>query len=144
MRFFSPEEEQRIIEAIRAAEGQTSGEVRVHVDRNPERPALEEAARVFRRLGMHRTEARNGVLILIAPQRREFAIIGDEGIHALVGDNFWQAERDLMQAHFRQGQFVEGLILVIAQVGDKLKQYFPREQNDVNELSDEVSYGDDE
>jgi uncharacterized membrane protein len=142
MRFFSPEEEQRIIEAIRAAEGQTSGEIRVHVDRHPQRPALEEAVRMFSRLGMHQTQARNGVLILISPQRREFAIIGDEGIHALVGDDFWQAERDLMQASFRQGQFVEGLAQAIAQVGEKLKQYFPRLHDDANELSDEVSYDD--
>lgn len=141
VKFFSPEDEQRIIEAIQAAEQQTSGEIRVHLEDNPKRPALEEAQRVFRRLGMHRTKERNGVLILLAPEKHEFAIIGDQGINAVVSTDFWAEERDLMQVYFRRQAFAEGLVLAIQQVGAKLKQHFPYQDDDENELPDDISYG---
>ncbi len=140
LKFFQPEEEERIIEAIRAAERDTSGEIRVHLEDNPKEDIMEEARRVFFRLGMHKTQARNGVLILLAPERRAFAILGDEGINKVAPENFWQEERDLMQEHFRRGAFAEGICRAIEQVGQKLKDYFPYQQEDANELPDDISY----
>lgn len=141
IKFFQPEEEERIIEAIRRAEAHTSGEVRVHLEVKPKRPAAEEAVRVFRKLGMDKTKARNGVLILIAPERREFAIIGDQGIDEVVPTGFWDSTRDLMQEQFRHGDFCEGLVRAIDNVGSQLHTYFPYEEDDENELPDDISYG---
>lgn len=141
IRLFSTEEESRIIEAIRDAEQQTSGEVRLHVEKNLRGDVLKEAILTFQKLGMHRTAQRNGVLIFMAPERREFAIIGDEGIDAVVGSGFWDAERDLMLQHFRNGEMCAGVCAAIACVGEKLKAHFPFAQDDTNELSDDISYG---
>ncbi|MCB0570002.1 MAG: TPM domain-containing protein [Phaeodactylibacter sp.] len=138
--FFTPEEEERIIRAIREAEHNTSGEIRVHLEANCKRPAMREAVRTFRRLGMHKTKERNAVLIFIAPERREFAIIGDQGINEKVPDNFWQEERDLMQEHFRSEAFAEGICQAIRKAGEKLRDFFPYQQDDTNELPDDISY----
>ncbi len=140
VRFFNKEEEGRIVAAIREAELATSGEIRVHVEVGARKPALEVAKRLFRELEMHTTKDRNGVLILLAVDRREFAVLGDEGINRVVPDDFWDNERDLMQQHFRRGEFATGIELAIQQIGRNLKQYFPYQTDDVNELPDEISY----
>ncbi len=139
--FFAKEDEQRIIEAIQDAECNTSGEIRVHLEQKPRKDAMSEARRVFAKLKMHQTKARNGVLILLAPERREFAILGDQGINDVVEGDFWEQERDLMQQHFRAGDFTGGLVAVIGQIGEKLQAHFPYQDDDENELSDEISYG---
>ena len=141
VQFFSPEEEARIVSAIQTAERNTSGEIRVHVEIGETNPALDVAARVFKELGMHKTADRNGVMILLEVDRREFAIIGDEGITKVVPKNFYDEERDLLQHHFRRGQFAEGIALAIERIGANLKKFFPYQRNDVNELPDEISYG---
>ncbi|MBX2929353.1 MAG: TPM domain-containing protein [Saprospiraceae bacterium] len=141
IQFFNSEEEVAIVAAIRDAERKTSGEVRVHIEKNCRADVLDETVRVFRKLDMHRTAARNGVLLFIAPERREFAIIGDEGINAVVPAGFWDEERDLMLTHFRQGQFAAGICAAIAGVGEKLKEHFPVAGDDENELPDDISYG---
>ena len=141
VRFFSTEEEHQIVEAIRRAELATSGEIRVHVEVGATEPVLDLGARIFRELGMHKTEDRNGVLILLAVDRREFAILGDEGINRVVPENFWDTERDLLRQHFRRGAFAEGIALAIQQVGRNLRKFFPYQTDDVNELPDEISYG---
>lgn len=142
IKFFTPEEEQRIIEAIQTAEAATTGEIRVHLEHNPGSEALSEAKRIFRKLGMHRTAARNGVLLLLAPEQRSFAIIGDEAIDRVVPANFWEAERDLIQNHFRRGEFCEGIVAAVAQVGEVLKMHFPNlADTNENELPDDISYG---
>jgi uncharacterized membrane protein len=99
------------------------------------------AKRIFKQLGMNKTADRNGVLILLEVDRREFAIIGDEGIDKFVPADFWESERDLMQSHFRKGEFARGIELVIGQIGEKLKKFFPYQEDDVNELPDTISYG---
>lgn len=139
-KFFKPQEEEQIIAAIQQAESCTSGELRVHVDYKSKGDVMKEAWRVFQRLGMQKTAERNGVLILIAPDQKQFAIIGDEGINQRVPENFWAEERNLMQSHFKQGQFCTGICLVIEQVGRKLQEFFPHQIDDVNELPDEISY----
>lgn len=86
----SKEEEKKIIEAIRSAEGQTSGEIRVHIQKTLTLPVYEEAAKVFLKLGMNKTDLKNGVLLFIVPNKRQFAILGDSGINKLVPENFGQ------------------------------------------------------
>ncbi len=144
IRFFSREEEAQLIEAIRLAEMGTTGEIRVHVEINAQHDAIQEGIIIFHRLGMDATRHRNGVLILLDITHKSFAILGDEGINALVKQDFWEAERDLLQQYFRQHLFVEGLVLAIEQVGEKLKRFFPvlpGETDNPNELSDDISYG---
>ena len=139
--FFKPEEETLIIAAIRKAEAQTSGEIRVHLEENARSDAMKEAQRIFRRLKMQETKDRNGVLILLIPEQKTFAIIGDEGIDKVVEGDFWESERDLLQRYFREGNFCAGLVAAIDQIGIKLKTYFPVQQDNQNELSDDISYG---
>lgn len=139
--FFSKREEQAIISAIRRAELNTSGEIRVHLEDNMKGNVLDVSVKVFKELGMDKTSARNGVLILIAPIEKQFAIIGDEGIDAVVPGNFWDEEKNLMQEHFKRGAFCDGVCNVIEQIGEKLKAHFPYQSDDVNELPDEISYG---
>lgn len=139
-KFFQPSEENQIIAAIQAAENRTSGELRVHIDYKSKGEVMAKAWKVFQRLGMEKTAARNGVLILIAPDQKQFVIIGDEGINQAVPDDFWAEERNLMQSFFKKGAFCEGVCLVIEQVGKKLQEFFPRLSDDVNELPDEISY----
>lgn len=142
--FFHPDEEARIIEAIRLAELGTTGEIRVHLETDAKVDAITESRQVFRQLGMHETRLRNGVLILLELNRQEFAIIGDEGIDKVVDDNFWDAERDLMQKHFRNRDFTLGLVLVIGRIGEKLKKHFPYtaggDDQNPNELPNTISY----
>ncbi len=141
IKFFSKDEEALIVESIRKAELATSGEIRVHVEVGAEVAAISVAKRVFFQLGMDKTADRNGVLILLEVDRREFAIIGDEGIDKVVPPNFWDGTRDIMQQHFRSGEFAKGIELAIGEVGIQLKEYFPYQSDDVNELPDEISYG---
>ena len=140
VKFFSKEDEARIVTAIQSAERQTSGEIRVHLERKSKGDVLKDALRIFHKLGMHKTEQRNGVLILLVPKAKQFAIIGDEGINNAVPPGFWEEERNIMQQHFRKQAYVEGLTTVIQQIGEKLKTFFPYQDDDVNELSDEISY----
>lgn len=139
IQFFTPEEETEIVEAIRLAEMCTSGEIRVHLESDATVDAITESQKVFRQLGMHQTKHRNGVLILLELNRREFAIIGDEGIDKVVTEDFWKEERDLMQTYFRRRAFAEGICLAIQQIGAKLKKHFPADEETGNELPNTIS-----
>ncbi len=138
-KFFSPEEQERIVDEIRKAEHRTSGEIRVHLDRRSREIPLEKAKRVFHRLGMTRTKARNGVLIYVATEDRKFAILGDEGMHRVVPENYWEDVKEKMQKKFREGKICEGICLGIREIGEKLKAHFPAEKDDRNELPDTIS-----
>ncbi len=148
--FFSAEEEQCVEAAIAAAEKRTSGEVRCYLDRDvPDKPPVDgdaylQARRMFAKLGMHRTASRNGVLVYLAVRSRKFAIVGDEALHALVGDDFWADVVALMARHFAEERFAEGVAEGVALIGEKLRVHFPYQDDDVNELPDEISYGDDD
>ncbi len=145
-RFFSEDEQARLRAAIAAAEKRTSGEIRLHLERNvPKRGAAQgdpylRAREVFAKLGMHRTAERNGVLVYLATRARRFAVLGDEQLHQRVGEAFWNDIRDLMAGHFREDRFVEGMEGGIALVGEKLRDHFPHRDDDVNELPDDISY----
>jgi len=139
--FLSVEEEQSIISAIEVAEKNTSGEIRVHIEKVTEKDPFDRALEVFHLLEMEKTNLRNGVLFYVAVESKKFAIIGDEGIHNKVGENFWDAEKELMFSYFKKDEFSIGLQLAILEVGNKLKEFFPYKSNDTNELSNEISKG---
>ena len=138
-KFFTTEEQERIIEEIRLAEKQTSGEIRIHLDCCSGKDVLKKAQTVFTRLGMNRTQQRNGVLIYLATDHRKFAILGDQGIHRLVPENYWEDIKEEMQRYFREGKFCEGICRGIRQVGEKLQAYFPIGKDDRDELPNTIS-----
>ena len=144
--FFSPDEEKLIVQAIGAAEKRTSGEVRFHIERDvPNGPPSNDdpyvrARQVFTNLGMLRTEARNGVLVYMAVRARKFAVVGDEALHLKVGDGFWDDVVAGMGTRFAAGDFPAGVIDAIGLIGEKLREHFPYQADDVNELPDEISY----
>jgi uncharacterized membrane protein len=140
--FFSAEEKERINLAIRDAELNTSGEIRVHMERKCRGEALDRAAYLFEKLDMHETALRNGVLFYLAVDDRKFAILGDAGINQVTGEDFWDHIRDRIVEEFRQGRFAAGLETGIRMAGVKLKEHFPYLEGDVNELPDEISFGD--
>ena len=140
-KFFTIVEKERIVAAIKEAEQQTSGEISVHLEKKTPAPVLERAKELFFQLGMNKTSQKNGVLIYLAIREKLFAIIGDEGINKAVPANFWEDVRDIMQEHFKNDRFAEGLEEAIKKVGEKLKVYFPYQADDKNECSDEISEG---
>jgi len=139
--FFNTDQQKAITEAVASAERQTSGEIRVHIENTVNGSVLDRAAYLFKQLGMGRTAQRNGVLIYLAVKSRQFAILGDTGIHKVVPENFWDGIKHKMLAEFSQGRFTEGLIDAVTSAGEVLKQHFPYLENDKNELSDEISFG---
>lgn len=125
--------------AIRIAERATSGQIRVHVQPRCSDDPVRDATRVFERLGMTRTAARNGVLIFLAVRHRRFAVIGDTGIHAAVGGEFWRDTADAMTPHFARGELAAGLEAGVLAIGQALQCHFPHQRDDVNELPDTIS-----
>ena len=138
-RFFTKEQEEKIVAAIQQAESVTSGEIRVHLETRSGKDPFKRAQQVFADLGMHKTDLRNGVLFYLATEDHKFTILGDQGIDKVVPDHFWEDVRDIMQAHFRAGRFEEGLSEGIAKAGEQLAKYFPVQDDDQNELSDEIT-----
>jgi len=138
--FFTKEQQADILAAIKEAEKETSGEIRVHVETRLAGNVLDRAAWIFKRIGMHKTADRNGVLFYLAVTNRKFAIVGDSGIHAKVPEDFWDKVKALMEEHFAEGKFAEGLKKGILLAGTHLKQHFPHKKSDVNELPDEISF----
>ncbi len=139
-KFFSAAEQQSIIKAIQSAELKTSGEIKVHVEESFGDDVLSRTVDVFRKLKMHETELRNGVLIYIALKDRQFAIIGDVGINEKVPEDFWDVIKDKMQEDFAAGNFTDGLNKAIESAGKALAEFFPRSGEDKNELSDTLSF----
>jgi uncharacterized membrane protein len=140
-KFFSKEEEQQIVVAIRAAENNTSGELRVHLSPNVKKTVLDDGVFYFEKLKMHKTAQRNGVLIFIAYKTRQFCIIGDEGINNKVPENFWDEVKKTMTQYFSEGNLIDGIVEGLKLSGEQLNKYFPLQSNDKNELNDTISYG---
>lgn len=139
--FFDEAEKKQIAEAIKDAELNTSGEIRLHVEASCKADVLDRAAYIFEKLSMHKTELRNGVLFYLAVADKKFAILGDAGINAKVPENFWDETKNTVIEHFRLGKHAEGLSKGIRMAGEILKAGFPYQSNDVNELSNEISFG---
>lgn len=142
MGILSSEEQDRITHAVSMAENRTSGEIRVVVENVVgDSTSLDKAAKYFKQLEMHKTVLRNGVLIYLAVADHQFAIIGDHGINSKVEEDFWECTKEKMLAHFRKGDYAQGLIDGILQAGERLHTFFPRQDDDINELPNEVYFG---
>jgi uncharacterized membrane protein len=140
-KLFTKAQKRSIVEAVQAAEKDTSGEIRVHIEKICKEKVLDRASWWFNKLQMQKTAARNGVLIYVALHSHKFAIIGDKGINAIAPANFWDEIKDEMQKMFTAGKFIEGIICGILKTGHLLQQYFPHTPDDVNERPDEISFG---
>ncbi len=138
---FTEAEQQQVREAIQEAELNTSGEVKIHIERKLKEDVMDRASFVFEKLELHQTKLRNGVLIYLAVESKEFAILGDVGINQKVPEGFWDSTSLIMLEQFKKGDFVGGLIAGIKEAGLQLKAHFPYQKGDINELSDDISFG---
>jgi uncharacterized membrane protein len=141
--FFSPAEKSQIVAAIREAEQQTSGEIRVYIESHCRFvDPLDRAAEIFWMLKMEDTEARNAVLIYVAVKDRQLAILGDKGIHEKVGDIFWNEQVAKIISQFRRDSFADAIVKMIRDTGAALKYHFPYNRDtDINELPDDIVFG---
>lgn len=137
--FLTPKEEQEIVDAICIAEKNTSGEIRVHLEKKTSIAVVNRAMEVFTEIGMHKTQSRNGVLIYVAVKNKEFAICGDTEIDKVVRQDFWESTKNKISVEFQEGKFKQGLINGILSTGEQLKRYFPFESDDKNELPNTIS-----
>jgi len=137
--FITQLDERRIETAIAEAEKTTSGELCVYVSHKERHDALAFAKRRFQQLGMSKTKQRNAVLIYIVPRTREFAVLGDVGIHQKCGDAFWKEIADGMSARMKAGQFTEAITHAVHELGEVLQKHFPRERDDTDELPNEIA-----
>lgn len=129
--------------AIEVAELGTSGEIRVHIENRCQEEPMDRAAHIFASLKMHKTELRNGVLFYLSVEDKQFVILGDAGIHAVVPSGFWDQITDKVLDYFKDGIITEGLVEGVRLAGEQLKEYFPYREGDINELPDDISWGDD-
>lgn len=132
---------QRLVEAIQKAEKNTSGEIRVHIENSCPEELMDRAAFLFEKLKMHKTESRNGVLFYLAMKDKVFAILGDGGINSKVPEGFWDNIKEKMTALFKDNDPVGAIETGILMAGEQLKSHFPYQTDDVNELSDDISFG---
>lgn len=147
--FLTSEEETAIIEAIRMAEKNTSGEIRLHLEANSisavepheKIDAFDRAAEVFDILRMDNTKESNGVLLYVAVKDRTLVIMGDKGINDIVGQDFWESTKNIIIDHFKNGEMKQGLVKGILKAGEQLKKHFPHQKDDKNELPDDISVG---
>jgi uncharacterized membrane protein len=142
LNYFTKDEEERMVQAIRFAEKQTSGEIRLFIESrckfiNP----VDRAIELFSELKMYNTQDRNGVIIYIAMKDRQLAIYGDEGIHKRLGQEFWLNEVNKIIEEFHEQHFLDGILKIIADIGEALKTHFPYDKADNNELEDGIVFG---
>ena len=136
--FFTADDRKALHDAVHAAEKVTSGEIRLYIEDECKEDVMDRAAFIFASLHMHKTQQRNGVLVYLALAGHKFAIIGDAGIHAVVGQDFWNSVKEVMQKYFSEGKITEGLIEGIKEAGHVLKTHFPFQGGDRNELPDDI------
>lgn len=137
--FLTEQQEKEVIDAIREAEKNTSGEIRVHLEKSLNQDAIKRAEELFVQLEMEKTTFKNGVLFYVAVDDHQFAILGDEGIDKVVPDDFWESIKNEVINEFVKGEHAKGLVMGILHAGEKLKEFFPYSDEDENELSDEIS-----
>lgn len=137
--FLSVQEEQEIVSAIRQAELNTSGEIRVHIEKSTTLSHYDRALEVFSTLKMYNTKQENAVLIYVAVEDHKFVIYGDKGIDTVVPKIFWDTTKNTMQEQFKKGNFKQGIIEGVLKAGEELKEHFPWQTGDEDELSNEIS-----
>ena len=133
-------EELILMNAIKLAELQTSGEVRVHIEKSTKMDVTLRAQQIFKKMNMHQTKNRNAILFYVALNSKQYAVWGDEGIHQKVTQQFWDSISLLCANYFKQDKLVEGLAESIKLCGEQLKHYFPYQSDDVDELNNDISY----
>jgi uncharacterized membrane protein len=138
--FFTDGQQDQLLASISEAEKETSGEIRIHIEKTCEEDVLDRAAWIFNKLGMEKTDQKNGVLFYLAVEDRKFAVLGDSGINSKVPTDFWDCIREVLSSNFREGKFTEGLSEGILLAGQQLKVHFPYHKDDVNELTNEISF----
>jgi uncharacterized membrane protein len=141
--FFSALEKNQIVAAIKEAERQTSGEIRVYIEsRCRFVDPLDRAAEVFTLLKMKETIGHNAVLIYVATKDRQLAVLGDQAIHEKVGDVFWKEKVEHMLSHFREERCAAAIVKIVLDIGAALKFHFPYDRKtDINELPDDIVFG---
>ncbi len=139
--FFTEYESEAIVKAIDHIEASTIGELRIHIEDLCEGAPVDRAIEIVNKLGMYNTSQKTGVLIYIATEDHKLAIIGDKGIHSIVGDNFWNHIMVEMKEKFTHESIYAGVMYGVLEVGNKLKEHFPEVRKPENELSNEISYG---
>lgn len=141
---FSDEDLKAISEAIKTFESRTSGEIVISFNTTSHNQPYKSARRIFKKAKLHETKDRNATLIVLFLTEQKFAVYGDAGIHEKVPVNFWESTVADMKTSFAQGKMREGLLFGINELGENLAKYFPVAMDDVNELSDELNFGDDD
>jgi uncharacterized membrane protein len=141
--FFSAEDKEQIVESIRMAEKETSGEIRIYVEsKNPYVDAIDRAAEIFYKLKMQETDHRNAVLLYVAMDHQELALFADEGIYQKTGADYWNNAVKNMIARFTKDNVSNGIEQCVKQIGETLKETFPyNPTEDKNELPDEIVFG---
>ena len=141
--FFSTHEKQQIVNAIRDAEQQTSGEIRVYVESHCRYvDPLDRAAEVFWMLKMDQTKAHNAVLVYVAIKDKQLALYGDKGIHEKVGDHYWREKTTLILSHMKSGPYADAISKIVFDLGEALRLHFPFDRGtDKNELPDDIVIG---
>lgn len=140
--FLSEADQARIVDAIKEAEMNTSGEIKVHIEQEcPDADPLVRAKSVFEYLALHKTVLRNGVLFYLAHGDRKFAVLGDKGIDQAVTSVFWDSTKEILRNYFSRELYTDGLCEGIAEAGKQLKKHFPYQSNDRNEIPDDISFG---
>jgi uncharacterized membrane protein len=140
--FLSKLEHDRIVHAIREAESNTSGEIRVYIQRSKVNgDPLIIAQKKFQRLHMHKTRGHNAVLIFVAPRARKFAVVGDKAVHEKCGHEFWQRVVESMRTHFQNEKFSHAVVEAVQEIGKLLAAHFPKMSANANDLPDEIAEG---
>lgn len=141
IKIFSAVEEHRIIQCIKDAEHNTSGEILFYIEAKCEGDPLQRAIEVFHHLRLHEKHHRNGVLIYLATKHRKFAIVGDEGVHSKIPDSFWEDTKNKMLEFFKEGKIADGVCEGVKLVGKKLKEHFPFDAENKTGYSHTINYG---
>jgi uncharacterized membrane protein len=137
----SEDQQSEVLLAIKQAELKTSGEIRVHVESHCEGHPVDRAKVLFYQLGMDKTDLQNGILLYLAIKDRKYAIIGDKAIDAKVPLEFWETIRDEMRPILAKNEFSRALVLGVNRVGEALIESFPFQKGDINELTNDISFG---
>ena len=138
--FLTDQQMASLVEAIQTAEDHSTGEIRIHIDSNTEGNNAQIAFEVFKRLCKNKTVAKNAVLFHVNFEQQYLTIIGDEGIHEKVHQNFWDKMHDRITQEFMKGNFHDGLKNAVLETGLELKKYFPISGENPNELSNEITF----
>lgn len=141
-KFFTPEQQRQMVDAVREAEKNTSGEVRIFIESHCKyMDPIERAREIFFNLKMENTADRNAVLLYIAIKDKQLALFADEGIYQRLGQQYWDAEVAKMIAAFSKHDHTGGICTVVREIGQALNEQFPFQRTDKNELPDEIVFG---